>query len=95
MGGPAPKPIRKIVKKVFKPKPKPKPKPKSVEQPKVAAQMDNSDIKSKNIIADKMAPTDAETSLRNKKKGRRQTIMTSVTGVDEYPTLSKKTLLGG
>ena len=64
MGGPAPKPIRKIVKKVFKPKPKPK----SVEQPKVAAQMDNSDIKSKNIIADKMAPTDAETSLTNKKK---------------------------
>jgi len=59
---------------------------KSVEQPKVKSQMDNSDIKSKDIMADKLA---------NKRKGRRKTIMTSVTGVDEYATLSKKSLLGG
>ena len=82
MGGPS-----TIIKKVIKkPKPKPKPKPKSVEQPKVKSQMDNSDIKSKDIMADKLA---------NNRRGRRRTIMTSVTGVEEYPTLDKKTLLGG
>jgi len=59
---------------------------KSMEQPKVPSQMDNSDVKSKAIIADKLA---------NNRKGRRRTIMTSVTGVDEYATLSKKSLLGG
>ena len=59
---------------------------KSIEQPKVKSQMDNSDVKSKDIMADKLA---------NNRKGRRRTIMTSVTGVDEYATLSKKSLLGG
>ena len=85
MGGPAKK-ITSVITQQAK---------KSYEQPKVKSQMDNSDIKSKDIVADKMAPTDAETSLKNKRKGRRQTIMTSVTGVDEYATLSKKSLLGG
>ena len=75
---------------------------KSVEQPKVKSQMDNTDVKSDLITADKTAPTEAETTesaddilLKNKKKGRKKTILTSVTGVDDYPTLSKKTLLGG
>ena len=85
MGGPAKK-ITSVITQQAK---------KSYEQPKVKSQMDNSDIKSKDIVADKMAPTDAETSLRNKRKGRSRTIMTSVTGVDEYATLSKKSLLGG
>ena len=89
MGGPS-KAFKKLIntaeqKKIIK----------SVEQPKVKSQMDNTDIKSKDIVADKMAPTDAETSLRNKRKGRSRTIMTSVTGVDDYATLSKKSLLGG
>ena len=73
---------------------------KSVEQPKVKSQMDNTQIKSKEIVADKIAPeatemTADEILLKNKKKGRKKTILTSVTGVDDYPTLSKKTLLGG
>ena len=76
MGGPAKK-ITSVITQQAK---------KSYEQPKVKSQMDNSDIKSKDIMADKLA---------NKRKGRRKTIMTSVTGVDEYATLSKKSLLGG
>ena len=60
---------------------------KSIEQPKVKSQMDNTDVKSDLINADKI-------SLDNKRKGRKKTILTSVTGVDDYPTLSKKTLLG-
>ena len=43
------------------------------------------------------APIDmsnAELSLANKRKGRKKTILTSVTGVNDYPTLSNKTLLG-
>jgi len=85
MGGPA---------RIFKPK-----KPKSVEQPKVPSQMDNTDVKSDLITADKSAPTDVEmtddeyTVARNK-KGRRRTVLTSVTGDTTKPTLSKKTLLG-
>jgi hypothetical protein len=35
-----------------------------------------------------------ELALKNRRKGRKKTILTSVTGVDDYPTLSKKTLLG-
>ena len=80
MGGPS-KAFKKLIKKAEQKK-----IIKSVEQPKVKSQMDNSDIKSKDIMADKLA---------NNRKGRRRTIMTSVTGVDEYATLSKKSLLGG
>ena len=73
---------------------------KSVEQPKVKSQMDNSDVKSDLITADKTAPTNAEMTddeilIKNKRKGRKRTVLTSVTGVEGYPTLSKKTLLGG
>ena len=73
---------------------------KSIEQPKVKSQMDNSDVKSDLITADKTAPTNAEMTddeilIKNKRKGRKRTVLTSVTGVEGYPTLSKKTLLGG
>ena len=60
---------------------------KSIEQPKVKSRMDNTDVKSDLINADKI-------SLDNKRKGRKSTVLTSVTGVDAYPTLNKKTLLG-
>lgn len=70
---------------------------KSIEQPKVASQMDNTNVKSDMITA--KGPTTAEMSsdeilLANKKKGRKDTILTSVTGVTDYPTLGKKKLLG-
>jgi hypothetical protein len=74
------------------------PSQKSIEQPKVAAQMDNTEVKSDLITA--KGPTSVEMSeddilLQNKRKGRKRTVLTSVTGVQGYPTLSKKTLLGG
>lgn len=73
---------------------------KSEEQPKVKSQMDNTQVKSKEIVADKEINkpeemTADEIILKNKKKGRKSTVLTSVTGVEGYPTLSKKSLLGG
>ena len=73
---------------------------KSEEQPKVESQMDNTEIKSDEIDADKTSPTEVEIDqddilLKNKKKGRKATVLTSVTGVDEKPILGKKSLLGG
>ena len=73
---------------------------KSEEQPKVKSQMDNTEIKSDEIEADKTSPTEVEIDqddilLKNKKKGRKATVLTSVTGVDEKPILGKKSLLGG
>ena len=70
---------------------------KSIEQPKVKSQMSNTDVKSDMITA--KAPAAAEMTadeilLKNKRKGRKSTVLTSVSGVDAYPTLSKKTLLG-
>ena len=52
------------------------------------------------IVADKEINkpeemTADEIILKNKKKGRKSTVLTSVTGVEGYPTLSKKSLLGG
>ena len=72
---------------------------KSVEQPKVAAQMDNTNVKSDLIMADQTAPTEVEMTddeylLKRKKRGRKQTVLTSVTGDTSKPQLSKKTLLG-
>ena len=70
---------------------------KSIEQPKVKSQMNNTDVKSDLITAEAPAITEMtadEIALKNKRKGRKKTILTSVTGVDDYPTLSKKTLLG-
>jgi len=79
------------------PKPSTTPKAKSVEQPKVKSQMSNTDVKSKLTAKAPVAEeqTADEIILKNKKKGRRPTVLTSVTGVSGYPTLSKKTLLGG
>ena len=73
---------------------------KSIEQPKVASQMDNSEVKSDLITADKTAPTDIEMTddelLLQRKRGRKtKTILTSVVGDKSNATLSKKTLLGG
>ena len=72
---------------------------KSKEQPKVASQMDNTGVKSDLITADKSAPTnvemtDDEYTVARNKKGRKRTVLTSVTGDTTKPTLSKKTLLG-
>ena len=73
---------------------------KSKEQPKVAAQMDNTEVKSDLITADKTAPTNIEMTddekLLARKRGRKtKTILTSVVGDKSNATLSKKTLLGG
>ena len=72
---------------------------KSKEQPKVASQMDNTGVKSDLITADKTAPTnvemtDDEYNIATKKRGRKRTVLTSVTGDTTKPQLSKKTLLG-
>ena len=70
---------------------------KSIEQPKVKSQMSNTDVKSDMITAKGPAVTEMtadEIALKNKRKGRKSTVLTSVSGVDAYPTLSKKTLLG-
>ena len=72
---------------------------KSIEQPKVASQMDNSGVKSDLITADKTAPTDVEMTddelLLKRKRGKKtRTILTSVTGDTSKATLSKKVLLG-
>ena len=73
---------------------------KSIEQPKVASQMDNTEVKSDLITADKTAPKDVEMTddelLLKRKRGRKtKTVLTSVTGDTSKATLSKKTLLGG
>jgi hypothetical protein len=72
---------------------------KSIEQPKVASQMDNSDVKSDLIMADKTAPTSVEMTqdeinVANKRGKKTKTILTSVVGDKSNATLSKKVLLG-
>nr|BAR15073.1 hypothetical protein [uncultured Mediterranean phage uvMED] len=72
---------------------------KSIEQPKVSSQMDNSDVKSDLITADKTAPTsvemtDDERMLKVKRGKKTKTVLTDITGLKDQPTLSKKTLLG-
>ncbi len=71
---------------------------KSIEQPKVKSQMDNTDVKSKLVMADQTAPTNVEMTdeeylLKKNRRGRRRTVLTSVTGDTTKPTLSKKVLL--
>ena len=90
------KPAIKIAEKVGVVK---KVKPKAAEQPKVAAQMDNSDVKSDLVNADQTAPTSIEMNqdediLKRKKRGRRSTVLSSITGDTSKPELSSKTLLG-
>ena len=75
------------------------PTQKSIEQPKVASQMDNSDVKSDLITADKTAPTSVEMTqdeinVANKRGKKTKTILTSVVGDKSNATLSKKVLLG-
>ena len=72
---------------------------KSIEQPKVASQMDNSEVKSDLITADKTAPTDVEMTADERliasKRGRKtKTVLTSITGDNKKATLSKRVLLG-
>ena len=98
MGGPS-KVFKKLVNKAVEQK-----VIKKVEQPKVnmsrPEDMSNdrsglAPIDMSNARSGK-APIDMSNAeiLANKRKGRKKTILTSVTGVDDYPTLSKKTLLG-
>ena len=73
---------------------------KSIEQPKVASQMDNTEVKSDLITADKTAPTEVEMTqdeinVANKRGKKTKTILTSVSGDNSRTTLSKKALLGG
>jgi hypothetical protein len=71
---------------------------KSIEQPKVASQMDNTGVKSNMITADKIAPTNVEMTederlISTKRKGRKTTMLTDIE--EEQPAkLSKKVLLG-
>jgi len=92
MGGPK-KTFNKLIQKAVK-----KDIIKRVEQPKVAAQMDNTEVKSDLITADKTAPTSIEMENENllkRKRGRKtKTVLTSITGDTSNPTLSKKALLG-
>ena len=72
---------------------------KSIEQPKVASQMDNTEVKSDLITADKTAPTEVEMTqdeinVANKRGKKTKTILTSVSGDNSRTTLSKKALLG-
>tara|TARA_B100001059_G_scaffold176597_1_gene177098 strand:+ start:714 stop:1379 length:666 start_codon:yes stop_codon:yes gene_type:complete len=72
---------------------------KSIEQPKVASQMDNTEVKSDLITADKTAPTEVEMTqdeinVANKRGKKTKTILTSVSGDNSRTTLSKKVLLG-
>lgn len=67
---------------------------KSYVQPKVESQM--------NAVKPDLVPagptevemTEDERSLKTKKKGRKSTILTSATGLEEEAQLSRKTLLG-
>ena len=71
---------------------------KSIEQPKVASQMDNTGVKSKMIIADKTSPTTTEMTedermIGVKRQGRKVTTLTDI-DKSKKATLSKKVLLG-
>jgi hypothetical protein len=70
---------------------------KSIVQPKVTSQMDNTEVKSKLIIADKTAPTDVEMTdvdrmLKVKRGKKTKTVLTQ--DLNETPKLSKNVLLG-
>ena len=71
---------------------------KSIEQPKVASQMDNTGVKSNMITADKIAPTNVEMTenerlIATKRKGRKTTMLTDIEEA-QPAKLSKKVLLG-
>jgi hypothetical protein len=74
---------------------------KSIEQPKVVSQMNNTDVKSKLITADKTSPTtiemaqltDDERMLKVKRGRKTKTVLTDMDGLNTKPTLSQKALL--
>ena len=66
---------------------------KSEEQPKVAAQT-NAPVPENTPAGPTTAEMDNENSMKAKRRGRKSTILTSVTGVDTDPQLNKKSLLG-
>ena len=71
---------------------------KILNQPKVDSQMNNSDVKSKMIVADKVSPTSVEmseddTKLAVNRRGRKVTALTDIAS-NQKATLSKKVLLG-
>ena len=79
---------------------------KSVEQPKVASQMaapkpvetPKGPTKTEMIETgsdESISANEEQELLKRKKKGRKATVLTSVTGDTSYVTLSKPTLLGG
>ena len=63
------------------------------EQPKVAAQT-NAPVPENTTAGPTTAEIDNTNMITSKRRGRRSTILTSVTGVDTNPQLSKKSLLG-
>ena len=67
---------------------------KSEVQPKVASQMDAVKPEIEPIGPTSIEMTDDEKLLKKKRRGRKPTILTSVTGITDTPTLSKKALLG-
>ena len=73
--------VRKIAKKSF-------------EQPKVPSQMNAPKTTTVAGPTDVEMDQDLYTSMENKKRGRRRTVLSGVGGDTSTPTLSKKTLLG-
>jgi hypothetical protein len=69
------------------------PSPKSEEQPKVAAQM-NAPVPESVTPGPTAVEMDNANATSIKRRGRRNTILTSVTGVETTPQLGKKSLLG-
>jgi len=83
MGGPSP--VAKLFKAVS---------PKSVEQPKVQAQMNNSnETQTKGPTSVEVNQTE-DNILKNKRRGRSSTILTLGSDGSSLPTLGKKSLLG-
>jgi len=66
---------------------------KSEEQPKVAAQMD-APVPENTTAGPTTTEMDNANTIAAKRRGRRNTILTSVTGIDAAPQLGKKSLLG-
>ena len=68
--------------------------PKSVEQPKVPAQMNNSnETQTKGPTSVEVNQTE-DNILKNKRRGRSSTILTLGSAGSSLPTLGKKSLLG-
>ena len=68
---------------------------KSVEQPKVSSQMNAVKPSSTPDGPTNVEMTDDEYRVATNKRGRKRTVLTSITGDTSTPKLSKKVLLGG